>query len=225
MTLLLTLDGIIYNFISWFYEIFMFLAKLNLFSNEDYESIVRRIYIILGIIMLFVLSYSLLKAIINPDEYAKGEKSFVNIVKNVLISLVIIVVLPTIFDVAFRVQTVIINYDVIGRIILNENVGRGAIDNGGRTISTNVFRAFFAVNPDAQTGDYASDYNSIRAAVASAFDEVANRDASFLLFAGKYKGFDFPELVVGKAISYTFLISHIAGLLFCFSVLIWEFEL
>ena len=120
MKILLLLDGVIYNFICWFYEIFMYLTRLNLFNNSDYESIVRRVYIVLGVVMLFVLSYSLLKAVINPDEFAKGEKSFPNIVKNIIISLVIIVVLPTIFDVAYRVQAVILNSDVIGKIILNE---------------------------------------------------------------------------------------------------------
>ena len=85
--ILLTLDGAIYNLIDYVYDIFDFLAKTNIFSQSDYQVIVDRIFIILGLVMLFVLAYSLLKAVINPDEYAKGENSFANIIKNVIISL------------------------------------------------------------------------------------------------------------------------------------------
>lgn len=228
MALLLTLDGIVYNFICGFYDIFLALTRLNLFSNEDYQTIVQRIYIIIGIVMLFTLSYSLLRAVINPDEYSKGDKSALNIVKNIIISLVIIVVLPTVFDVAYRVQAVILNSDVIGKLILNQDVGKNAIRDGGNTIAVNVFRAFFQVNPDAETGDYSGDYVGVQTAVAGAFDEVS-RGGSFYVFNGKYDfngtEYNFPKLVADNVINYSYIISTIAGgfvlwciLLFCFDL-------
>ena len=79
--LLLKLDGIVYDLICYFYEIFLFLAELDILENADYYNIVKRIYIILGVIMLFVLTYSLLRAVINPDNFSKGENSFGNIRK------------------------------------------------------------------------------------------------------------------------------------------------
>ena len=228
MALLLTLDGIVYNFICGFYDIFLALARLNLFSNEDYQTIVQRIYIIIGVVMLFTLSYSLLRAVISPDEYSKGEKSAFNIVKNIIISLVIIVILPTIFSTAYRIQAVILNSDLIGKIILNQNVGTNAIRDGGNTIAVNVFRAFFQVNPDAATGDYSGDYAGVQTAVAGAFDEVS-RGGSFYVFNGKYDfngtEYNFPELVADNVINYSYIISTIAGgfvlwciLLFCFDL-------
>ena len=59
--LLLTIDGVIYNIIAWIYDIFNFLAGVNLFKESDYMTIVQRLYVILGMVMLFVLAYSLLK--------------------------------------------------------------------------------------------------------------------------------------------------------------------
>ena len=38
--------------------------------------------------MLFILAYSLLRAIINPDDFSKGDYSFPNIIKNVIISII-----------------------------------------------------------------------------------------------------------------------------------------
>ena len=92
--ILLLIDGAIYNLIDYVYDIFNFLTGINIFSQSDYTEIVNRIYVILGLFMMFVLAYSLLKAIINPDDFAKGEHSFPNLIKNVIISLVIIVLLP-----------------------------------------------------------------------------------------------------------------------------------
>ncbi len=224
--LFLFLDGIIYTFICGFYNIFMFLANdLQIFSNEDYSSIVRRIYIILGVVMLFVLSYSLLRAVISPDEYSKGDKSFVNIIKNVIISLVIIAILPTVFDVATKVQGSILKYDVIGRIVLNEQVSGDAIANGGRTIATNIFRAFFTVNEDIYESDYASEAEEIEATVNMAFDEVNRGDSDFYIFAGEYNGYDFPELAADNVISYTFFISQVAGLFVLWCILLFCFDL
>ena len=57
--LLLMLDGAIYNLIDYLYDIFDFLAGRNIFSQDTYNDIVSRIYIILGVFMLFVLAYSI----------------------------------------------------------------------------------------------------------------------------------------------------------------------
>lgn len=150
MSVLLFIDGIIYNFIRYIYEIFIFLAKINLFSEDDYNGIVQRIYIILGVVMLFVMAYSLLKAVINPDDFAKGDTSFPNLIKNVVISLVIITVLPTIFTVAFNIQAAVLNSDVIPKIILADSAfsSDDITQKGGNTIAFNTFKAFFRPDED-----------------------------------------------------------------------------
>ena len=103
-SILLFLDGALYDLIAYIYEIFLGLSKLNLFNNAEYEQIVSRIYVILGMVMLFFLAYSLLKAVINPDEFSKGEMSAPKLIKNVIISLIIIAVLPAIFTYAYNIQ-------------------------------------------------------------------------------------------------------------------------
>ena len=115
--LFLSLDGIIYNLICYIFDIFYYLCGLQLFTDADYNEIVNKIYMILGLVMMFVLAYSLLKAVINPDEFAKGENSFPKLIKNVIVSLVIIVILPTVFNVAFSIQNSLLNYDVIPQLI------------------------------------------------------------------------------------------------------------
>ena len=141
----LYLYGVIYDLVDWVYQIFISLSELNLFDDADYNRIVGRIYIVLGVFMLFVLAYSLLKAVINPDEFAKGEASFPNLIKNVVISLIIIAVLPTVFTYAYNIQNAILKQGTIPQLIFG-NSNASDIDGGGATMAYWTFRAFF--NPD-----------------------------------------------------------------------------
>lgn len=148
-SLLLSIDGIVYDFVCYLYEIFEFLAKINIFGEENYNSIVNRIYIILGLIMLFALAYSLLKAVINPDSFAKGESSFPKLIQNVVVSLIIIAVLPTVFTVAFNIQNSVLNQDTIPKIILGEEEFSSIENtNPGKSMAYYTFTAFFHENEE-----------------------------------------------------------------------------
>ena len=86
--ILLFLDGIIYSFIDKLYQLFMALASARILTEENIQHFMDRIYIVLGVIMLFVLAYSILMSIINPDNMNKSENGTGKIVKNIVISLV-----------------------------------------------------------------------------------------------------------------------------------------
>ena len=143
--LLMWIDTVIYGFVDYVYDIFNALAKVKLFEESSYQSIVRNIYAVLGIIMLFVLAYSLLKAVINPDEFAKGETSFPKLIKNVVISLAIIAVLPTVFTVAFNFQNAILNKDTIPKLIFGTGTDYNN-ENAGSEMAYYVFSAFLHPN-------------------------------------------------------------------------------
>ena len=144
---LLTIDGAICNFIDYVYDIFIFLASTNVFNEDKYNEIVSRIYVILGLIMLFVLTYSLLKAVIDPETFAKGEQSFAKLVKNVVVSLIIIVVLPLVFNVAFNIQNTILYNNTIPKLLLGTEYKNEVSEDAGREMAYQVFSAFF--HPDA----------------------------------------------------------------------------
>ncbi len=163
--LMLKLTGGIYNIICYIYDIFYFLCDFKLFDNDVYAEIVNNIYIVLGLIMTFVLAYSLLKAVINPDDFAKGEASFPKLIKNVVVSLVIIVILPTVFNVAFSIQNALLNNNVIPKLILGDSSEYAERDennnlniiidestgsvSGGRYIASEMFKAFLYPNEES----------------------------------------------------------------------------
>lgn len=131
--LLLEIDGVIYNFIRYIYRIFVDLSKVNFFGTDAYAEIIKRFYVVLGLIMLFVLAYSLLKAVINPDNFAKGEASFPKLIQNVVVSLVIIAILPTVFGLAFNVQNALLNKGTLTNIIMGNNTSSDENSNDNYT--------------------------------------------------------------------------------------------
>ncbi len=118
--ILLFLDGIIYSFIDKLYQLFMALASARILTEENIQHFMDRIYIVLGVIMLFVLAYSILMSIINPDNMNKSENGTGKIVKNIVISLVFLALTPAVFNILYRVQDVTLQTGVIGKLILGD---------------------------------------------------------------------------------------------------------
>ena len=209
---LLTIDGLIYNLICYVTEIFNSLVKLNVFTNDSYNDIVSRIYIVLGLIMLFVLAYSLLKAIINPENFSKGETSFSKLIGNTVSSLIIIAILPTVFSVAFNIQNSLVNQGTIYKIILgndsNNSSSTDKIKVGGRQIAYYTFTSFFYENDQSDGGNTDSSENSYD----NIKDAVEGGD-SFTKFS------TLSEKVVDKSITYMFPVSTIAGIVILYILL------
>lgn len=113
MGLMLFIDGLVYKLISSLFTLFEALAGVQMLSNEMYESIANRIYLFVGIIALFVITVSLLKSLVNPDE---TNKQVVKSFKSLVTSLILIILLPSIFKYAYSFQTAIIQDNIIGKI-------------------------------------------------------------------------------------------------------------
>lgn len=143
-TLFSFIDKAIYSLISLFYELLMYLANLDLFgmstistsntsltANNPILKFSNRIYALLGIFMLFRISFSILQYMINPDDFSDKGKGFGKLITNVLVSLVLIVTVPLIFQKAYEVQKIVLNENLLGKLILGVN------DNGNNSKSTN----------------------------------------------------------------------------------------
>lgn len=145
------IDGAIYSIVSWTYNLLMKIASVNLFSPGAYEKFNDRIYTLLGIFMLFKISFSLIKYIINPDEFNDKVKGGKRLILNVLIVLVLIVATPSIFDAARVLQQEILRENVVGRLILgmSDELTDEDVDNAGRDVSFMVFSAFYRPTPSA----------------------------------------------------------------------------
>lgn len=114
----LSIDRTIYTWIPYVYNLIVKIAEYEVFSPEQINGLSRRIYALLGIFMLFKLSFSMISYIVNPDEFADKTKGFGGLIKNVIISMVLIVAVPYIFVEAYNVQKMILEDGTIIKLVL-----------------------------------------------------------------------------------------------------------
>ncbi len=149
---LLGIDALIYRFIVYVYELFFTLADARFFSEESLEVIFNRVYLVIGVVMLFIVAYSLLSSIVDPDKTAKSHGSPGKIIFNIVFSLALVVVIPQIFNFAYQFQHVLLNNNVIGNIVLGtENGGvntSSSLARAGGTFAQPVLQAFLYVDKD-----------------------------------------------------------------------------
>ena len=135
------LNSMIYVLVRVLCGLFTDISKVTLFGDVVIDNFAKRIYVILGIYMLFKLAISLLNSIINPDHLLDKEKGMQKIIPRTVMALAMLILVPSVFELAFQYQSTIA--EVVPRII----VGRGSRDEDmekhGEVLATTALKAFF----------------------------------------------------------------------------------
>ena len=97
------------------YSLIGYLASAQIFDVASIKTFSTRIYTIIGIFMIFKLSFSILTYIVDPE---KAQKTGGKFVMNIAISLGLIVLTPWLFAKAFQLQSAILEDNTIGKIFL-----------------------------------------------------------------------------------------------------------
>ena len=130
----------IYNFI-------ITIAQTPIFKQAILTDFASRIYVLLGIFMLFKVSFSLVNYIVNPDDFTDKEKGVGKLVPNIMITLVLIVFTPRIFAEAMDLQQLLLKEQFLENIIFADSSSDGEFslnsNNGGEKIALEVFNSFY----------------------------------------------------------------------------------
>ena len=144
-TILFFLDSVVYGLIPTIYKLFIYLSEINLYSNVEnnpIQQLVSHIYVLLGIFMLFKVSFSLLQYLVDPNAFRDSSKGMGKLVTNVLVALVLLVSVPSIFEAASTLQTAIVQSNAIGQLILGTNAsGSTTVDADGNVTDVDVTKA------------------------------------------------------------------------------------
>ena len=145
MSIWLSLNNFVYSIIGMLYQVFESVANVNLFSEEVFKDITSRIYIIMGIAMLFIFAYNLILMIINPEE-KKSTGQTTKVVKETIISLVLVILLPTIFNYMSIFQRHVLESGILSQIILG--------DTGGTAVDEcEAYKEYTIINDKTNIGD------------------------------------------------------------------------
>lgn len=130
----ISIDGILFNFISTLYDLLIAISRTSILTQGDIAQFAARIEILLGIFMLFKLSFSLITYIVNPDDFSDKSKGFGKLIQNSVISLVLLVTTPYIFQMAFNLQAKILDDNTLAKLLLGEKLADEENESNNVTI-------------------------------------------------------------------------------------------
>ena len=105
--LFLLIDTGVYWLVDQAYWLFSMLSEASIFTQTQIESFASRIYVLVSIIMFFKLGFSFINYIINPDSFTDKQKGGAALIKKIVITMALLVSVPTIFNEAYYLQKII----------------------------------------------------------------------------------------------------------------------
>lgn len=107
-------------------SIFDFLMELalkgvNIIPGKAIDNIMEKVYILLSVVMLFYMAITLLTYLVSPNKLTDSSKGGPKIIVKIIVTLVLLIFTPTLFDLAQDLQTAILSENVIGKIILSQD--------------------------------------------------------------------------------------------------------
>ena len=116
--LLMSLCEAIYSLIMLAFKLFMVIGEANILDNDIVVGIYQRVGLILGIFMLFKLTFSFIQMLVSPDQLTDKEKGAGKIIMKVVVVIVLLAMTPSLFNEAYKLQHAVVKQQVIGRVIL-----------------------------------------------------------------------------------------------------------
>lgn len=127
ISFLLLIDAKIYSLFAYLFNLFMSLAQARIFDISSFDAVIHNLYLLFGVVALFLLAFSLLQAIINPDDMNKTTSSIKHIITRIVLAVFLTSITPFMFDFLYDFQNSILSYQVIPRATLG--IGGSVIQN------------------------------------------------------------------------------------------------
>ena len=141
------IDGIIYKLVGVVYDVFSAIATTTILSDKVLDIFSGKVYALVGIFMLFKVTFSLISYIVNPDEFVDKNKGFSKLIVNIITSLLLLVVFPFIYNEAMNIQKIVLDENIIGKIFTSSTYTlTSSVD--GDFMAQETFTAFYHPNND-----------------------------------------------------------------------------
>ncbi len=153
-----SIDSVLFNFIGTLYDLLIAISRTSILTQGDIATFAARIEVLLGIFMLFKVSFSLITYVVNPDDFSDKSKGFGKLIQSSVISLVLLVLVPYIFQMAFSLQTKVLEGNILARLILGEDSEQSGVEDNfmteaGEKMAYYVMLPFFKPNYSINLGE------------------------------------------------------------------------
>lgn len=136
-TVFYSLDSIVYSLIPNVYALLIQITRTSIFTQPEIHKFSLRVYELIGVFMLFKVTVSVVNYILNPDDFSDKEKGFTNIIKRIILSLVMLVLAPFVFQEAFNLQAVILEENTIMNLVFGTPPTPAEVEAGSSERSSN----------------------------------------------------------------------------------------
>lgn len=143
ISLLLLIDSTLYWAFSKLFSLYVELASARVFDINDFDNLVHNIYLLIGVVALFLISYLLLKNMVSTDEKT-SSKEILDIIKRFVVVIILIPLVPVFFDFL---------YDFQNSLLSNQTITKLMLGNGDVSVPTNVDVEFHDENGNPIYGD------------------------------------------------------------------------
>lgn len=153
IALCLEIDKMIYGINVLLFQLFLSIANARI-KDQIFIDFFNRIYVIIGIFMIFKVAFSLIQMLSNPDLMTDKEKGAGKLASQIVIALGLIIMVPSIFTMAFNLQGAILGDNIIGKLLFGGtfdegdntgNVDENTITGQGKVIAYQVWSGMISV--------------------------------------------------------------------------------
>lgn len=146
----MSLDQVVFNFISTLYDLLISIARTSVLSQKDILEMADKIYKLLAVFMIFKVTLSLITYVVNPDDFSDKTKGITKLGTNIVISLGLLILTPYIFNYAYRFQTFILEDNSLANLIFDTKESSedssSFINKAGDKIAFMTMLPFFTPN-------------------------------------------------------------------------------
>lgn len=207
------------DFIVYFVIELLFRAVFNLSNFElygMYEEIMDRVYVILGIFMLFKVTISLITYLVNPDKINDKEQGVGKLTSRVITVLIMLIGLPTFFSLMTEAQNKLL--PVVPRVIIGTANKLSSEDVSG--ISSNMALTMIQGFAHVKDGCSNTPVENLSGFLAHINDSCESSEGST---QGNSKAYAYDYLPIISTITGVIMIYVVFSL--CLSVTIRAFKL
>ncbi len=126
------LDYAIYSMVKYVVRLIILIANADFFKENTIREVASKVYVVLGVLVLFKIVISCIQYMVNPDTFDDKDKGMAGILKKAVISMALLAVVQPVFKFALEMQSTIVS--TIPSIVLGNSSERVTIkDNNSQT--------------------------------------------------------------------------------------------
>lgn len=209
-----TLDRIAYTIFGWVMQAVFDIANAEIINSSVYDDFQKRVYVILGIFMLFKVTISLLTYLVSPDKINDKERGMAKMVTRTIVVICMLAGLPFAFNLLDKAQPILL--EALPRIIIGKNTSTSTTTNQMGGIADTISWTTFQLSLNEETVNLMmvdDNINTVEGATSVITEPTATDNS-------KYKYFYIPVVGTVIAIIMTFLMVG-----FCIDIAIRSFKL